>query len=31
MSLEFHNRDVHINAIRVPWDNLPGADKIAKC
>lgn len=31
MSLEFHDRDVPINAIRVPWDNLPGADKIAKC
>lgn len=31
MSLEFHNRDVHINAIRIPWDTLPGADKIAKC
>ena len=31
MSLEFHNRDVHINAIRVPWDTLPCASKIAKC
>ena len=31
MSLEFHNRDVHINTIRVPWDTLPSADKIAKC
>lgn len=31
MSLEFKSREVHINAIRVPWDNLPGADKIAKC
>lgn len=31
MSLEFHNREVHINAIRVPWDTLPGADKIVKC
>ena len=31
MSLEFHNREVHINAIRIPWDTLPGADKIAKC
>lgn len=31
MSLEFHNRDVHINAIRIPWDTLPGAGKIAQC
>ena len=31
MSLEFKSREVHINAIRVPWDTLPGADKIAKC
>ena len=31
MSLEFKSREVHINAIRIPWDTLPGADKIAKC
>ena len=31
MSLEFKSRDVHINAIRVPWDTLPGAGKIAEC
>ena len=31
MSLKFKSREVPINAIRVPWDTLPGADKIAKC
>ena len=31
MSLEFKSREVHINAIRIPWDTLPGADKIAQC
>ena len=31
MSLEFRSREVPIKTIQVPWDTLPGADKIAQC
>lgn len=31
MSLEFRSKEVHVNSIRVPWDTIPSAEKIAKC
>lgn len=31
MSLEFKSREVPIKTIQVPWDTLPGIDKIAQC